>query len=129
MQIGEISKLTGFSRDTIRWYEKIGLIKLGRQSRGKNNYRNYDQKTLDKLMFVKQIKSFGFTLKEIADLLLLEETNDLNCSSVLKIIEPKLKMIDEKIAELQDVKSKLIKGKESCSGNCRELLANSSNSA
>ena len=44
MQIGEISKLTGFSRDTIRWCEKIGLVKLGKQSRSKNNYRNYDQK-------------------------------------------------------------------------------------
>ena len=87
------------------------------------------KKILVKLIFIKQIKSFGFTLKEIADLLLLDETNDLNCSSVLKIIEPKLKTIDKKIAELQNVRSKLIYGKDSCSGSCKELLANSSNSA
>ena len=122
MQIGEISKRTGFSRDTIRWYEKIGLIRLDKKSRSENNYRNYDQRTLDKLIFIKQIKSFGFTLKEIADLLFLEEMRELKCSSVSEIIDLKLNKIDQKITELQNLKSKLIKGKKGCSGNCREMF-------
>ena len=122
MQIGEISKRTGFSRDTIRWYEKIGLIRLDKRSRSENNYRNYDQKTLDKLIFIKQIKSFGFTLKEIADLLFLEEMNTLKCSSVSEIIDLRLRKIDEKIAELRNLKSKLVKGKEGCTGNCKEMF-------
>lgn len=117
-----MKKRTGFSRDIIRRNEKIGLIKLDKGSRSENNYRNYEQKTLDKLIFIKQVKSFGFTLKETAGLLFLDETNELNCSSISEILEPKLKMIEEKITELQNLKSKLIYAKQSCSGNCKELF-------
>ena len=98
------------------------MIKLDKKSRSENNYRNYDQKTLDKLIFIKQIKSFGFTLKEIQGLLFLDEINELNCSTVSEITEPKLKMIDQKITELQNLKSRLVRAKESCSGNCKEIL-------
>ena len=122
MLIGELAKRTGFSRDTIRWYEKIGLIKVDKKSRTENNYRNYDQDLLNKFIHIKQYKSFGFTLKEMRELFFLEDLNEINCGSVSGIIEPKLKMIDQKIKELQNIKSRLSMAKSSCSGDCKEVF-------
>ncbi|MDN5214873.1 MerR family DNA-binding protein [Fulvivirgaceae bacterium BMA12] len=123
MLIGEISKQTGFSKDTIRWYEKIGLIKLDKKDRYDNNYRNYGQRIIDRLRYIRQIKAFGFTLREIKEILSLEESDALNCRSVSAIMDPKLEVIDQKIAELQNLKIKLVTARETCSGNCRELFA------
>lgn len=128
MQIGEIAKRTGFSPDTLRWYEKIGLIQLNKRSRGENNYRVYDAATLDRLLRIKQIKALGFTLKEVSALLLLDEIDELNCHSVSNIMGTKLAEIDRQIAELQALKARLIGAKSSCTGNCSEVLPPSSNS-
>ena len=122
MQIGELSKLTGFSRDTIRWYEKIGLLKTNKRNRGENNYRVYDEKTAERLRSIKQAKSFGFTLKEIDDLLFLSEEELLNCTAASPILEERLQKIREKIRELQVLEGKLVTAKNSCEGDCREML-------
>lgn len=122
MQIRDVARISGFSKDTIRWYEKIGLIELDQQSRNSNNYRVYDQATLDRLIHIRQLKAFGFTLKEVETLLLLQEVGSVNCLSVLEIVEPKLELIDQKIEQLKALKSRLIKTKEDCTGNCMEML-------
>ena len=122
MLIGDISKQTGFSKDTLRWYEKIGLIELDKKDRYENNFRNYDRKVLERLLFIKQVKLFGFTLKEIEEILSLDDTKELSCGSVNLIMEPKLKEIDKKIIELQNLRSKLLKARENCSGNCKDTF-------
>lgn len=122
MRIAEVSKQTGLSRDTIRWYEKIGLITLDKKARDGNNYRKFDQKALDRLLLIKGVKSFGFTLKEVAGLLFLDDANDLNCDSASGIYNSKLEAIDERINELQKLKTKLVHARDCCSGNCKELF-------
>lgn len=126
MQIRDVARISGFSKDTIRWYEKIGLIELDKQSRNSNNYRVYDQATLDRLIHIRQLKAFGFTLKEVETLLLLQEVGSVNCSSVLEIVEPKLELIDQKIEQLKALRSRLIKTREDCTGNCMEMLTSKS---
>lgn len=122
MLIGEIAKKTGFSTDTIRWYEKIGLLQLDKKTRGKNNYRVYDKKALDRLIAIRSMKTLGFTLKETEDLLVLENTDDLNCENVSPIIDAKVELIDQKIAELNTIKSKLNLAKSRCNGDCAEVI-------
>lgn len=122
MLIGEIAKKTGFTPDTIRWYEKIGLIQLDRRSRGRNNYRIYDQHTLEMLIAIKKIKSLGFTLKETEQLLSLEKTDNVNCQVVSPIIDSKINLIDQKIAELERIKSRLTKAKNDCKGECEKVI-------
>ena len=122
MLIGEIAAKTGFSRDTIRWYEKIGLIKLGRRTRTEGNYRQFDEKTLKRLLFIKQLKTFGFSLKEIEELLLLAEHDALKCNAVKGLINQKLHSIEQKILELQQLQQKLSSVKNECEGNCRAVL-------
>lgn len=123
MRIGEVSQRTGFSQDTLRWYEKIGLIQLDKHTRTDNNYRFYDQKTVDRLLDIRQLKTFGFTLKEIGELLFLEEIDELNCPSVAAKLDPKLESIDKKIAELEKLKIRLLQVKENCSGDCKAALS------
>lgn len=122
MLIGELSKRTGFSRDTIRWYEKIGLLKTGKRDRSENNYRVYDEKEEQRLITIKQAKSMGFTLKEIDELLFLSEKDLLNCSTASPILDDRLEKIRVKIRELQTLERKLVRAKDSCEGNCRGVL-------
>jgi DNA-binding transcriptional MerR regulator len=114
MLIGELSRLTGFSRDTIRFYEKEGLIKLGRKQRRANNYKDYPEEILRKLLIIKRLKGFGFTLNESSDLIALIEENMASCSTVNGKVESKVQIIDEKIKELQQIKDMLLKGVELC---------------
>src|SRR3989338_1716476 len=69
MLIGELSKRTGLTKDTIRFYEKQGLIPEARKIHTFNNYKEYTEETLNRLLTIKKVKSFGFTLNESAELL------------------------------------------------------------
>jgi len=118
MLIGELSKLTGFSRHTIRFYEKQELFKLGRKNRLTNNYKDYPDEVLKKLLIIKKLKGFGFTLEECSDLLAMIEENMTSCKSVSEKIDNKLEVIDQKIARLQEMKNMLINGVELCLNGC-----------
>jgi DNA-binding transcriptional MerR regulator len=118
MLIGELSKLTGFSRDTIRFYEKEGLIKVGRKQRKANNYKDYSDDILKRLLIIKRLKGFGFTLNETADLLALIEENMASCSMMNDKVEVKVKVIDKKIKELEQIKNMLLNGVELCLNAC-----------
>ena len=123
MRIGQIAKQTGFSRDTIRWYEKIGLIKLDKQARQSNNYRIYDQESLDRLLEIKRLKAFGFSLGEIKELILMEEENLMECENVSTILINRLQWIEKRILELESLRQKLIQVKMSCTGDCKETFS------
>ena len=122
MLIGEIAQYSGMSKDTIRWYEKVGLIKSENTRRNSSNYRVYDQETLDTLILIKQSKSFGFSLREIREMLELIEYEKLNCDTVIPIVDAKLKVIEEKIASLRTIQKKLINLKQECSGDCQDQM-------
>lgn len=104
MLIGELSKRTGLTRDTIRFYEKQGLIMAQPNDVGFNSYKNYTEDIYKRLTIIKRIKGFGFTLKETADLLDLIELNQASCKTVSKQVEEKISVIDQKILELQQIK-------------------------
>ena len=70
MLINELSKRTGISAHTIRFYEKSGLIKGKRDENVKsNNYFHYDEETVEKLDLIRDAKAIGFTISEIAQLI------------------------------------------------------------
>lgn len=122
MQISSASRETGFSRDTIRYYEKLGLITLSDNERSGNRYRIFSKESIDRLLQIKKLKEFGFTLNEIKLLFELDESQDLKCSSMLDLVNKKIIGINQKIGELSAIKVKLETGKKTCNGNCKELL-------
>ena len=122
MLIGEVAKRTGFSKDTIRFYEKIGLLEKTIQTRGVNNYRNYSASAVSKLMLIKKVKMLGFTLNEIKDLFLLEKHDSFNCNALEQVIEEKINQIEKQIAQLLQTKQKLTILQSDCDGHCKEMI-------
>ncbi len=118
MLIGEIVKRTNLTRDTIRFYEKKGLISVGRSSSRWNNYKNYDDKTLEKLFLIKKAKGFGFTLNEIAGILTLVEGNNASCEIMATKVNKKLTEIDQKINDLLEMRNMISNSFEKLKQRC-----------
>ena len=107
MLIGQLSKQTGFSKDTIRYYEKIGLIVLPKRARSVNNYKDYPEELVHVLSAIRKYKELGFTLEEIRELLVLRSIQVLDISKLLQIVERKLTGIDSEIEKLHEFKLRL----------------------
>jgi MerR family Zn(II)-responsive transcriptional regulator of zntA len=115
MRIGELSKSTGFKVETLRYYEKLNLLEP--ISRTEAGYREYDSESLKQLRFIKQAKSVGFSLSEIAELLTLRvERDQHSCGDVKQIAEQKIDQIDCKINELDKMRKALHKITDACCG-------------
>jgi len=120
MLIGELSRRTGLSRDTIRFYEKQGLIKVGRRERRVNNYKEYSDAILRRLLLFNKIKSYGFTLNESAEIISLLDANLATCDRISKTADQKVSVIDKKISELKTLRKLLKNSIESCNKGCYE---------
>lgn len=110
--IGELSKKTGLSTDSIRFYEKKNLVSP--PIRGSNNYRYYSEVALDRLLFIQRCRALDLSLKEIETLILLEQQPQENCHAVNEIIDIHLAQVEEKIIELQKFQQQLIVLRQSC---------------
>lgn len=107
MLIGQLSKRTGFSRDTIRYYEKIKLIVLPSKARRRNNYKDYPEETVHLLLAIRKYKELGFTLEEIRELLVLQSIKVLDIAKLLQIVERKITGLDMEIEKLHEYRLKL----------------------
>lgn len=97
--IGELAKTAGVTVDTLRFYEKNGLIEP--KGRSESGYRLYDQNNIEQVKFVLNAKQLGLSLEEIKELLDIRlEATQHSCAEVKAITSAKLTVIDEKIAEL-----------------------------
>jgi DNA-binding transcriptional MerR regulator len=107
MLIGELSKKTGLSRDTIRYYEKLGLIKEPGRTGHYNNYKNYTEPVLKRLLAIRKIKDYGFTLKETQGMLVLFEEGALEHERGNRYIKRKIALINNRIKDLEMIKNRL----------------------
>jgi MerR family copper efflux transcriptional regulator len=105
MLINELSKKTGVTAHTIRYYEKCGLIEGKRKADVKsNNYFHYDDETVEKLEIIRDAKAIGFTLSEISNLIEAWYNNKFTIAKKISILDEKLLSIDEKIKQLKEMK-------------------------
>jgi len=107
MLIGQLSKLTGFSKDTIRYYEKIGLIVLAKKVRLDNSYKDYQEDVVHTLNAIRKYKELGFTLEEIRELLVLQSIQVLDLSKLLHVLELKINGVNAEIERLHEMKLRL----------------------
>ncbi len=107
MLIGELSRRSGFSKDTIRYYEKIRLIELPKKAKKGNNYKDYPEETLLALKAIRKYKDLGFILEEIRELLVLQSIQVLDVSKLIQIVERKITGMDAAIEKLHEYKLKL----------------------
>lgn len=99
MKIGELAKSSGCSIQTIRYYEREGLISPPLRTEG--NFRLYDNHTLEKLLFIKQCRSLDLTLREIRQLLELRSSPESDCEEVNDMIDTQLHLVESRIEELK----------------------------
>lgn len=112
MLIGTLSRLSGLSRDTIRYYEKIGLLLLPKSAKRENGYKDYPEETLKTLKKILRYKELGFTLEEIRELLVWNSMGVLDVHKMLKVVEVKITGLDEAIEKLHEIKMRLGKEQE-----------------
>lgn len=104
MLIGELAKQANLSRDTIRFYEKMQLI----QSMTCNNgYKDYPEQTLQQLQLIRSAKNLGYTLNEIKQILNMTAQEEIPAAQVQTLLQEKLNLIDEKIAQLYQIRNML----------------------
>ena len=110
MSIGTLAKTAAVNVETIRFYERKGL--LVKHQRGRGEIRRYTDEDLGRVKFVKAAKGLGFTLVEIGALLKLEDGN--HCNEVRVIAEQKLADVREKLNQLQQMESALERAVADC---------------
>lgn len=105
MLIHELSKKSGLSAHTIRFYEKSGLVKGVRDENTKsNNYFHYDDEALEKLSFIQDAKSVGFTISEIGQIIDAWYNNKYSKKEKISILEEKLVALEHKLKEIKEMK-------------------------
>lgn len=112
MKISDLARQTGVSNDTIRYYEKIGL--LPEPSRNSNNYRVYSAQHVKYLHFIKNCRQLDMTQEEIARLLHLAINPFEPCDEINQLLSEHLVHVQERIQELQQVEAVLSKIQEQC---------------
>jgi MerR family copper efflux transcriptional regulator len=113
MLINEIAKITGISAHTIRFYEKSGLIEGKRdESIKSNNYFHYDEETIEKLEFISDAKSVGFTIREIGQLIDAWYNNRFSKEEKLSILDEKLLSLEQKLTEIKEMNKQILQFKD-----------------
>lgn len=108
MLIGELAQRTGISRDTIRFYEKMGLISAP-QRQLSSGYKEYDDATVERLTLIAQAKALGFTLNEIREEVDVWQSHQLSQAKKIEIMQTKIAQIDAKIQQLGEIKILLMR--------------------
>lgn len=106
MLIRELSKRTGVSTKTIRYYESLGL--LPRPPRASNNYRDYTTASLERLRFIAGARALGFGLKDVAEFLQARDDHQLPCQRVLDSLDTRISDLDRRIADLLALRETLV---------------------
>lgn len=105
LKIGEVAKRSGVGIETIRYYERKGL--LDKPRRGPSGYRQYDHAVVARLRFIRRSKALGFTLAEIDELLGLGLDQDTKCCDVQQKARRKIAEIEAKVRALNEMKCSL----------------------
>lgn len=123
--IGQLARQAGVKAETIRYYEKIGL--LGVPTRSAGNYRSYSEADAQRLRFVRRSRELGFSIDQIRELMAFSSHGESDCSTVDNVVRSHVQDIEGKIRDLQALSTELSRMIGSCPGgsitDCRILDA------
>ena len=113
MKIGAVAKQAGIPVETVRYYEKIGL--LPPPERAANGYRHYHQSHLDRLLFIRRCRNLDMAQDEIRELVRLADQPDADCSEVDALLARHLGHVRERLRELRQLEATLSQLQQACS--------------
>ena len=114
LTIGKVARLAGVGVETVRFYERQGLLEV--PPRRESGYRQYPRDAVSKLLFIRRAKDLGFSLKEIRELLSLRLDSTATCQDVRQRAVDKIAGIEEKIRTLGKMKAVLEGLAAACQG-------------
>ncbi|WP_181449425.1 MerR family transcriptional regulator [Azospirillum thermophilum] len=117
LTIGALGKATGTKAETIRFYEKIGILPSPPRTSG--NYRAYGQEHVRRLGFVRRARDLGFPLETVRAMLALADQPDRPCGEVDALVVGQLHEVERKIADLQRLRDELDRLAHQCRGRFR----------
>ena len=115
MKIGRLAEETHVHLETIRYYQRLGL--MPRPAREYGSVRRYGKEAVGRLRFIKRAQGLGFSLDEVR--LLLELSAGEHCTETRTLAEQKLHLVEEKISELHAIRSALVKLVSACGTGAR----------
>lgn len=115
-RIGQLAKLAGVTSDTIRYYEKQGM--MSHEFRTEGGYRLYTEQDLQRLKFIRYAKQLGFTLESITDLLSIRvKPEQHTCQESKSIVQSQLEVVERKLRELELMRVSLQHLSDVCCGS------------
>lgn len=121
MLIGELARATGTKAETIRYYEREGILPAA--DRTDNNYRDYSDEHLAALTFVRRARELGFSMAQVRELLALSDHDDKPCEDVDLLVQRQLVEVERRILDLSALRGELSQMLQSCQaeriGECR----------
>jgi Cu(I)-responsive transcriptional regulator len=125
LTIGALAKATGTKAETIRWYEREGILPAPGRTGG--NYRSYGPEHVERLGFVRRCRDLGFSLDEVRELLALADRPERDCREVDRLTAAHLAAVERKIADLRHLADELRRISGRCPGGtvaaCRIIEA------
>lgn len=121
MRIGELARATGTKAETIRYYEREGVLPAADWT--DSNYRDYSDDHLATLTFVRRARELGFSMAQVRKLLALSDRDDKPCQDVDQLVQRQMVEVERKIADLSSLRDELGQMLRSCRadniGECR----------
>lgn len=105
MLIGELAEATGSTTKTLRYYEQIGL--LHEPDRTSGGYRDYDAEVVGRVTFIRQARSAGLTLRQVAEILAIRDDGRVPCGHVGELVDDRLAEVDARLRELRRTRRQL----------------------
>ncbi|OPZ60870.1 MAG: HTH-type transcriptional regulator ZntR [Deltaproteobacteria bacterium ADurb.Bin510] len=116
-KIGELTKLTGCPVETIRYYEKQGLLAEPRRTAG--GYRAYTRADVERLNFIRNCRALDMSLDEIRSLLNLRDQPQAGCDEVNVVLDEHIEHVAQRLRELTELHAALKELRSQCSGSCK----------
>ncbi|MCM1512402.1 MAG: Cd(II)/Pb(II)-responsive transcriptional regulator [Oxalobacter formigenes] len=121
MKIGELAQATGTQVETIRYYEREGLLPESRRTN--SNYRIYSKQHMERLLFIRRCRTLDMTLNEIRALLHFNDAEEDNCHEVNALLDEHISHVAGRIRELRKLEKQLRDLRKYC--RCREMIRQS----
>ena len=118
MRIGEIANRSGVTVDTVRFYERLGV--LPSPEREPPGYRDYVPETVERIQLTRELQAIGFTLNDVIDALAAHDAGGATCESERWRLDAVLERVDAKLAELDALRGRIVEARDACAGGrCR----------
>ena len=114
MKIGEVASKAGVTVDTVRFYERVGVLPA--PARTGSGYRDYEPGAVERIRLTRQLQAIGFTLTGAVDALAAHDAGGATCESERWRLQAVLDRVDAKLAELTALRGRIVEAQDACAG-------------